>query len=262
MRRGLLHEFAKRTHAPTVVLVPGMDGTALLFYRQIPLLAERFNVAAFPLRDDPRAGMDDLISDLDELLDEVASRDVILCGESFGGALSMSYALAFPGRLTGMVVVNSFPRVRNRVAAHLAPLAMRLLPWGSMAVARRFTESRLHSPHVRDEDLAEFHERAKQIGREGYIRRLEILQDYDIRESLHRIRTPTLFLAGDRDRLVQSVTEAEYMSARVPDSTLCVLEGYGHVCLINHDLNLLDYVGPWYDRTFGSQSTRARNAAT
>ena len=37
------------------------------------------------------------------------------------------------------------------------------------------------------------------------------------------------------------------MSERVPSATLQVLEGYGHICLINHDLDLLDYVWPWYE---------------
>lgn len=38
------------------------------------------------------------------------------------------------------------------------------------------------------------------------------------------------------------------MVEQVPDASLVVLEGYGHICLINHDLNLLDHVGPWYER--------------
>jgi hypothetical protein len=27
-----------------------------------------------------------------------------------------------------------------------------------------------------------------------------------------------------------------------------VLEGYGHICLINHDLDLLELVEPWWQR--------------
>jgi pimeloyl-ACP methyl ester carboxylesterase len=145
------------------------------------------------------------------------------------------------------VIVNSFPVIRSRARVRLAPLALRALPWGSMTLVRRFTEARLHSPHALPEDLREFHERSRQIGREGYLRRLEILGTYDIRERLSQISAPTLFLAGDCDRLVPSVAEARFMAGRVPRSTLVVLEGYGHICLINHDLDLLDHVGPWLD---------------
>jgi len=234
--------------AETLMLVPGLDGTALLFYRQVPLLAERFDVVAFPLPDDPVRDMQGLVADLGRLISETAGdRPVVLCGESFGGALSMSFALAHPERVRALVVINSFPYIRSRLQLRLGPLALRLFPWGGMPLVRRFTESRLHSPHALPEDLHEFHERSRQIGRRGYIRRLEILWSYDIRERLREIEAPVLFLAGDRDLLVPSVEEARYMAARVPNATLRILEGYGHICLINHDLNLLEYIGPWME---------------
>lgn len=233
---------------PTLVLVPGLDGTALMFYRQIPLLARRFNVVAFPLPNDASLGMAELVADLATLLDEVAGPDVVLCGESFGGALSLSFALAHPDRLQGLVVLNSFPVIRQRWKLYLAPLALRALPWGAMPLVRRFTEARLHSPHAQPDDLREFHERSKQIGKEGYIRRIEILRHYDVRDTLVALKPPVLFLAGDRDELVPSVAEAHFMAARAPRASVEVLEGYGHICMINHDLDLLDTIGPWYER--------------
>lgn len=233
---------------PTLVLVPGLDGTALMFYRQIPLLAKRFHVVAFPLPDDGSMTMSDLIDDLARLLDQVAGPEVVLCGESFGGALSLSFALAHPDRLQGLVIVNSFPVVRQRLKLRLGPWFLRALPWGAMPLVRRFTEAKLHSPHARPEDLHEFRERSKQIGKAGYIRRLEILQGYDIRDRLHELRPPALFLAGDRDHLVASVSEARFMAARVPRGRVEVLEGYGHICMINHDLDLLEFIGPWFEQ--------------
>lgn len=242
-----LRDHAGRAPTPPLVLVPGLDGTALLFYRQLPVLARRFDVVAFPLPDDPRRTMADLVEDLRTLVTEVSGEGVLLCGESFGGALSLSFALAHPGLVRGLVIVNSFPFVRDRVKLRLAPLALRLVPWAAMPAVRRFTESRLHSPHALPEDLAEFHERSKQIGREGYVRRLEILRDYDVRDRLHEIAAPTLLLAGDLDRLVPSVEWGRFMAERIPRATLRILEGYGHICLINHDLDLEAIVGPWWE---------------
>ncbi|MDH3637302.1 MAG: alpha/beta hydrolase [Gammaproteobacteria bacterium] len=241
-----LRAVAQATQVPTIVLVPGLDGTALLFYRQIPLLAERFNVVAFPLRDDPAHTMADLVDELRELIEQTASSEVILCGESFGGALAMSLALQHPEIVSGLVIVNSFPVIRTRLRLKAAPLALRMFPWAAMPAVRRFTANRLHSPHTNPEDLHEFHERSKAIGRMGYIRRLELLNQYDIRGRLTDLEPPSLFLAGDRDQLLPSVFEARYMAERVPRAQMQVLEGYGHICLINHDLNLLDYIEPWY----------------
>ena len=241
---------------PPVVLVPGIDGTALLFYRQQPLLAAHFDVVAFPLptNEPDEMTMASLVDDLAALIGEVADGPVILIGESFGGALSMSLAISRPGLVAGLVIVNSFPYFDERLKLRLAPRLLRLIPWAAMPIVRRYTSDHLHSPHTDRSDIEEFRERAKSIDRDSYIRRLEILSSYDVRDRLCEIETPTLFLAGDRDRLLPSVTWATFMHERVPRSSMTVLEGYGHVCLIDHDLDLTDHVLPWWASSRAAQA--------
>jgi pimeloyl-ACP methyl ester carboxylesterase len=81
--------------------------------------------------------------------------------------------------------------------------------------------------------------------RRGYLERLRVLERYDLRERLGEIRTPTLFLASDRDHLVPSVEQARYMADRVPGATLRVLRGHGHICLIAPDLDLGEILDEW-----------------
>ena len=47
---------------PPLLLVPGIDGTGRLFYRQVPHLERRFSVTATRLRDDA-ASMRELVTD-------------------------------------------------------------------------------------------------------------------------------------------------------------------------------------------------------
>lgn len=234
-------------------MVPGIDGTALLFYRQIPLLAEHYRVSTFPLPDQSDSTMQSLVEDLREHCDRFApGQPVTLCGESFGGALSLSYALSHPETLRHLVIVNSFSFIRRRARLRLAPLLLKAVPWRAMSLARRVSRSRLHSPHTLPEDLSRYHERIRQGGRLGYIRRLEILREYDIRTRLGEIQSPTLFLASDLDRVVPSVSEARFMASRMPRATVKVLQGHGHVCLIHHELNLLEEITNWIEETDGA----------
>jgi pimeloyl-ACP methyl ester carboxylesterase len=235
------------TSDPTIILIPGLDGTALLFYRQIPLLANYFNVAAFPLPDDRNANMDSLVEGLRQMILEIAPGGAVLIGESFGGALAMSAALAHPELVSGLILVNTFPWLDNRIQLHAGRWLLKAVPWAAMPHIRRGTESRIHSPHTTSEDLAEFHDRMRHIGADGYRQRLKILRRYDIRDRLSDITAPSLILAGDADQLLPSVRWAEYMHKWVPHSSYQILEGYGHVCLITHDLDLTDYVVPWWD---------------
>jgi len=243
-----LRELVSEGAPPPIVMVPGIDGTALLFYRQTPLLSRHFDVVSFPLPDSPNATMDDLVADLSGLIQEVSAQGAILVGESFGGALSLSTALDRPDLVKGLVILNSFPWANQRLKLAVAPWVMRAVPWAAMPMMRRFTESRIHSEHTLPEDLSEFHERARQIGRAGYIRRLEIIRSYDIRSRLHEIQPPSLFLAADQDQLVPSTMWANYMNDRVPNSEMVTLNGYGHVCMITHDFDLTRYIVPWWER--------------
>ena len=233
-------------HGRPVVLVPGMDGTGLLFYRQVPLLARTCRVASYALRDAATA-MEPLVADLRDIVDAAAGNDgrAVVIGESFGGALAMSFALAEPDRVERLVIVNSFADPPAPVRLRAAIAALQLMPWGAMTLVRRVTASRLHSPHTHRDEVARFLQLTARATRSGYVNRLRILTTYDIRERLHDLRVPTLFLAADGDRLVPAVQQAHFMAARVPGAVVRVLAGHGHICLIAPDIDLDRILAEW-----------------
>jgi pimeloyl-ACP methyl ester carboxylesterase len=229
-----------------LVLVPGMDGTGQLFYRQTPSLSESFRTATYALRGKART-MDTLVDDLGAVIEAVSpeTRRAVVVGESFGGALAMSFALARPEQVSALVVLNSFPYFAPRFRLRLARYGLALLPWGAMPLIRRATAFRLHSAHTHQEEIERFMELTASADREGYLNRLQVLMSYDIRHRLHDLRPPVLFLAAERDHLVPSVQQAQLMVARVPRGTLRVLHGHGHICLIAPEINLADMVTAW-----------------
>lgn len=226
-----------------------MDGTGRLFYRQVPGLAAGHRVATYALRDSATS-MDALVEDLDRVVDAVdGGEPVTVFGESFGGAIALSYALARPERVGELAILNSFPRFAPQTRLTLGLLALRVFPWEAMPIVRRVTASRLHSSHTRDEDIERFLAITRATTLEGYRNRLRILRRYDVRDRLGEIRAPTLFLAADEDHLVPSVEQAEIMAARVPRATLRVLGGHGHGCLLAPDLHLAEILGEWRGAT-------------
>lgn len=228
-----------------VVLVPGMDGTGQLFYRQAPRLARSYRVGTYALRD--TASMEVLITDLARVTDAVASveRRAIIIGESFGGALALSFALARPERVSALVVLNSFPYFAPQRRLRLARHGLGVLPWGSMALIRRLTAFRMHSRHTHRQEIRRFLELTAQTSRDGYLARLKALTEYDIRDRLHDIRAPTLFLAAEHDHLVPSVAQARYMAERVPRAVVRVLAGHGHICAIAPDVDFEQILNEW-----------------
>ena len=229
-----------------LVLVPGMDGTGQLFYRQVPLLARSFRVATYALRSDAKS-METLITDLERVIAAVApdTGRAVVVGESFGGALAMSFSLARPEQVARLVVLNSFPYFAPQFRLRLARYGLGLIPWGAMSLIRRATAFRLHSAHTHRDEIGRFMNLTATASRAGYLNRLQLLMSYDIRDRLHEMRPPTLFLAAEQDHLVPSVEQARLMAGRVRDATLRVLQGHGHICLIAPDIDLSRILTEW-----------------
>jgi len=232
-----------------LVLIPGIDGTGELFYRQIPALERRFTVTTTRLRDEAET-MGDLVADLHDEIARVAAdgRRVTLVGESFGGALTLSYALAHPERVDRVVTVNAFAHFGSPARLWLGYQLLRATPWGMMRLVRQLNAHRMHSPHTERDEIRRFHELMRATTRAGYLSRMRILRHYDIRRQLPSLAAPVLYLAADRDTLVPSVEQARLMSTLTPGATMRVLEGHGHSCLIAPDVDLAEILNDWIAR--------------
>lgn len=229
-----------------VVLVPGINGSGELFYRQIPSLRQSYRVATYRLRDDAPT-LSVLADDLARVIEEVApaERRAIVVGESFGGTVALTLALTHPERVSALLIVNSFPHFGSPFRLQLAIAGLRVLPWRAFGLMRQLTAFRLHSSHTRRPEVKRFIELTSRATRRGYLNRLKLLRDYDVRSRLHEVRHPTLFLAAEVDHLVSAVAQARYMADRVPASVLRVLAGHGHICLIAPDLDLAQILDGW-----------------
>ena len=235
-----------RGAGPAIVLVPGMDGTGELFYRQVPLLQKSYAVATYALRDDAPT-MDVLTDDLKQVIERAAplEKRAIVMGESFGGTVALSTALRYPDHVSGLVILNSFPHFDPQFRLRLAIAGVSLIPWGAMGLVRHATSFFMHSPHTHRDELRKFLELTALTTRVGYRNRLRILRSYDVRQRLPEIRCPALFLASERDHLVPSVAQARFMAERMNSATVRVLPGHGHICLIAPDLDISCILAEW-----------------
>ena len=151
-----------------MVLVPGMNGTGELFYRQVPRLERSYRVATYALREDAES-LDLLAADLARVVDVVApvERRAIIVGESFGGAVALTFALSYQERVWALVILNSFPYFAPQVRLRLAIAGLAVLPWGTMPLVRQLTAFRLHSPHTHRAEVRRFIELTAHATRDG-----------------------------------------------------------------------------------------------
>ena len=217
-----------------------------MFHRQTPLLEGRYDVTAVRLRDEADR-MEDLVEDLHRAVSAAApdGTPVTMVGESFGGALTLSYALAHPHRVARLVIVNSFAHEEAPIRLWLAHQLLRVTPWPLMAVVRRLNAPRMHSVTTSREQIAHTLDLLRRSTRRGYLSRLGILRRYDVRPRLKELSTPVLFLAGDRDKLVPAIRQARLMQSLAPRAAVRILEGHGHACLVAPDIDLAAILDEW-----------------
>jgi pimeloyl-ACP methyl ester carboxylesterase len=176
-------------------------------------------------------------------LEQLGVRRAILIGHSWGGAFATAYALAFPERTAGLVLLSApthpwpgNPGWYNRLALlpYLGPLFVRtcVYPLGLLLAAS--TSRSVFEPQPVPED---------------YMRRAAILlvlrpktfysnaRDLALLESFIRtqvprygdLRTPTIIITGDRDALVSPEINARALAAVLPSAKLVLLNNIGHM---------------------------------
>jgi pimeloyl-ACP methyl ester carboxylesterase len=227
-----------------VVMLHGWVASAYSFRHELaslPALGAHCLAAdlrGFGLSDKPSARdsytLDAYVADLDALLDEVASRRVVLMGHSMGAGIALAYALSRPDRVRGLVLVCptgivpvsflSLPRLMPRALAAWA--GGRLAPrWEVRWILRHIAYGDPARATERDVDeywaptqLPGFTVAARASAEEFDWNPLGVAQ-------LERLGVPSLVILGRKDRLIRDAGAA---ASRIPGATVHELDA-GHV---------------------------------
>jgi 3-oxoadipate enol-lactonase len=233
---------------PLLVNIPGLDGTGELIFKQMPGLTQLYRVATFKLRDSRRFSYEDLAGDVAAIIRDAGEDRAIVVGESFGGTLALWFALLYPTMLDRLVIINSFPRFRNRFKIALARRFASWIPFqASWFVRVCGTTLGLRADGVAPEDRRRCFNIIRTVGRDGYVRRLELIEQLDLRDRLSEIKAPALFIAADRDLLLPSLREARFMASRIPNAKIEIARGAGHACLMGNRVSLASLLSNWMD---------------
>ncbi|MFW3171024.1 alpha/beta fold hydrolase [Geodermatophilus sp. CPCC 206100] len=187
---------------------------------------------------------------------EAAGRPVHLVGNSLGGLVSLLVAARRPDLVATLTLVSPAMPVYRVPPAFSRALLLLLVPGVPSLAERRLTgvtpEQQVRGmlqmcfgdprrvPRVRlEQAVEEMRERAEQPWATRALTRSMrgLLTSYlrvgpaNAWRAARRLRPPTLVVWGDRDRLVDPAL-APRLAAAVPDARLMVLEGVGHVAMM------------------------------
>ncbi|SNQ45994.1 putative hydrolase [Frankia canadensis] len=286
-------DFGGPATAPLLLCVHGLGGSHLNWLPLAPLLTASHRVLAVDLAGHgrtPAAGRrTDVAANqrlLDRFLAEVLAVAPVLVGNSMGGMISLLQAGHRPDSVAGMILVDpALPRPRGvRPDPEIARLFAGLfVPWVGTAVLAhrrtRYTPGELVEQSLRRicADPARVPASAR-VAMERAQRERDGLPDADqafvaaarsVVWSLLRaaplsrlVRTvphPTLLLHGTADRLIP-VAVARDVAARRPDWRVEILDGLGHVPMIEDADRTATLIQDWLSGEGRVAADRARPA--
>ena len=227
---------------PLALLIPGLDGTGRLYYRQIEALAHKYRVRPWDFGPGADFDLASLVGELGQATATELPGSMLLVGESFGGPVAIAYVLRYPERVRRLILVNTFPYYSRQLRLVLGIGLSGLL---TLDLARRVKDlvvnRILADEGISEEDRLRYKEIVATIGLESYRRRLQLLRQIDLRPQLTEIRIPVALLAAGRDKIVPSVPEARFMASQIPNAQLVEFPEAGHALLLTPGISLADY---------------------
>jgi pimeloyl-ACP methyl ester carboxylesterase len=226
----------------TVLLLCGIGAKRQGWYKQLPVLGERFRALALDYRDvgdsDAATGeysIRDLADDVYGFARDLGIERASLVGISMGGFIALELALAHPECVDRLILVVTSAGGATHVST--SPEVMRALMPGDEEVesgegARRVC-SLVAGPGFAErhpEAIEEFVEIAQHnpMHVDAYLRQLAACRAHDVSDRLGVIAAPTLVIHGDADPLVP-VENGRRLAAGIAGAELIVYEGVGHI---------------------------------
>lgn len=216
--------------------VPGVGGSPA------PLLPYRFS------------GMAKLAA---KVLDHFGYDQVHALGVSWGGFLAQQFAKDYPDRCVKLVLAATASGV---IGVPSDPRLGLIMASPRRYIDREYAESIIPSIYGgafrHDKELVKAYAgKIKPTSRRGYVYQLAALSGWTSLPWLHRVKQPTLVLAGNDDPLIPLIN-ARIMAWCLPNSELHVIDD-GHLFLITQAKTVSKTIQSFLDETVGVPATYA-----
>lgn len=226
--------------ADVVVLSNGVLMSTASWAYQVPALSRRFRLLLYDARgmwrsDHPPGpyAMELHASDLAALLDAVGVKAAHIAGISYGGEISLQFALGYPERTRSLFVASAVsevgPLVRAAIETWLSAaesedpdLLYRLV------LATSFSE-RWAAAH--QEEVEQARSRYAALDFRAVAELFRCFLRLDLTPQLHRIKVPTLVVVGEED-VIKPRGYAAIIAREIPGAEFLMIPGAGHaLCL-------------------------------
>jgi 3-oxoadipate enol-lactonase len=224
-----------------IVFISGLGQKSAAWQFQVPYFSDRMRVITLDNRGTGKSSrpdypytMDMYIGDVAAVLDSLGiSEPVTLCGLSMGGMISQNFALKYPERVCGLILISTSMKVDASPLINgirfLEGLEEKKRVWSTFAVyySKPFRDRLRADPELLERLASEI------LADETRVRDYEnqaaaVTTSHDTTGLANRITAPVLIIAGTGDLLIHP-DHSSAMTSTIPRARLEIIEGAGHV---------------------------------
>ncbi|MEM7614056.1 MAG: alpha/beta fold hydrolase [Pseudomonadota bacterium] len=184
--------------------------------------------------------MEAFVKDLETVVDALGLERFPLLGMSQGCAVSVEYAARHPERVSGLILISGYVtgwRIgasAEEKARREAVLTLTRHGWGTHNPAYRHIFSQTFMPDAKPEALEWFDEFQRQTtSPENAVRFQEAFGDIDVRESLSKVRCPTIVFHARGDQRI-SLEQGRELAIGIDGAQFVPLDSRNHI-LLGHE---------------------------
>jgi len=222
-------------HGPTMLFVHGLGCSGAFWTDVVPRFADSYTCVAVdldgfgaspPLPETMSVG--DWAGRLEGLLAELAGGPAVVVGHSLGGMVSQELVLAAPDAVRGVALCNTIPRATEHVRQIDQGLVDIVQQAGPAQLAAMMSQG-LFGPVAHegtDRAKAQFLQDCGGTDPRSLVLGLKAIMAFDALDRLGGVRVPALVVTGEFEG---NLDDQEVLHAALPDSTLVVMAGTGHM---------------------------------
>jgi pimeloyl-ACP methyl ester carboxylesterase len=248
-----------------VIFLHGITDSLRSFDLMLPHLPERIHAFVVTQRGHGDASRPqngyfarDFAADIAAFMDYVGIEKAVIVGHSMGSHNAQRFAIDYPSRVSGLVLIGSFTACKNipGVVDFVENEVVRLKDPVPYEFAREFQESAIEKPIPKTFLEMAIRESLKVPAR-VWQAAFESLLLEDNADELDKIKAPTLLLWGEKDAFFPR-SEQEKLLSKIENSVLTVLRETGHTPHWEEPERTAEEIVNFINRSVGEKSVVSR----
>ncbi len=211
-----------------VLFVHGAGGSHKHWVHQVSILGRRYMVMAVDLPGHGQSGgtARDSVEAYSDFIYRFAERllgfPFFLGGHSMGGAIALDFAINYPGRLAGLILVGTGARLR------VLPDLMELVDRGGIP---ENLAALMYRPGTAETVIQMAKEDIKRVGPLVFRSDFKACDKFDHMRRLGEIEVPALVLTGDKD-VMTPLKYGKFLTDNIKKASFEIIEDAGHMPML------------------------------